>query len=322
MAAAVETLAPQVESYRAELVIAEGGSTDNTDEVLAQLRGRFPWIRVVANPGGHPATGLNRAICATRADVIIRVDAHTRYSPDFIESSLRALAAHPQSAVGGPQSARGNTSFGRAVATAMQSRLGVGPASFRHSKERRAVDTVYLGAYRRELAFHLGGYRAFPSRAGEDADFYRRARDAGFRIFVDPSIRSTYLPRETPSALAKQSYRYGVAKAEIFHHSRGFPSWRPLAPLLLTTATAASVFPRPRARLRARVLLVPGWLSLLFLAGRRADSLPQRLQFVGAAALMQYGYGIGLLVGLLRGRRRTKPLSGLAAGWCPGDSHP
>mgnify|MGYP006202854555 CR=1 FL=1 len=66
----------------------------------------------------------------------------------------------------------GRTGFGRAVAAAMKSPLTMGPGRFHHSVIREEVDTVYLGAMRREWFGTLGGFRAFASGTSEDADIY------------------------------------------------------------------------------------------------------------------------------------------------------
>src|SRR5437867_4273395 len=67
-----------------EAIIADGGSTDGTRHVLEEYSKRPPRIRVTDNPGGIVSTGLNAAIQAARGDVIIRMDVHTEYAPDYI----------------------------------------------------------------------------------------------------------------------------------------------------------------------------------------------------------------------------------------------
>jgi hypothetical protein len=44
----------------------------------------------------------------------------------------------------------------------MRSPLGIGPGAFHHATERRTVDTVYLGAFRRSDFLALGGMRTMP----------------------------------------------------------------------------------------------------------------------------------------------------------------
>ena len=313
VARAIDSLASQIEACDGELVVAEGDSTDRTRAVLHEVSKRVGFLRLVENPEGHPATGLNRAISVARSNVIVRADAHTEYATDYIESCLRILSERAGPAVvGGPLVPRGSTEFGRAVASVMTSPLGVGPGAFHHARRAGPADTVYLGAFPASLARALGGYRAFPSRAGEDADFCARARRAGYEVWLDPAIRSTYRPRESASALALQSWRYGLAKAEILMVSRLLPSWRPLAPAALMAVLArAALVPNGRGS-RSMVAV---WLGSLAFASRSAGPWPQRARFVAAAAVMQTAYGAGSWSGLLRGRTAARPFVGPDAGW-------
>src|SRR5205823_13479484 len=57
-----------------------------------------------------------------------------------------------------------------------------------------------------------------------------RLRRTGGRILLDPSIRSWYFPRETPRALVRQYFNYGVCKASTLAKHSTLPTWRPLAP--------------------------------------------------------------------------------------------
>lgn len=313
--ATIESLIPQIEACDGELIVAEGESTDRTPQILEELSRKHSFVRVVENPGGHPATGLNAAISIARGEVILRADAHSHYAPDYVERSLAVLAQRgPRTLVGGRLEPRADSRFGRAVAEVMTSPMGVGTGAFHHAAEPQFADTVYLGAFQRQLIEAVGGYRAFRSRAGEDADFCARIRRAGFSVWLDPSIRSTYQPRETPSSLASQSWRYGLAKAEILMASGALPSWRPLAPaalvLVLLRAAAASSLHWSR-------LLSCSWIGALWWGGRQSRSATDRLLFVGAAGIMQISYGGGFWAGLLRGRRGTRPLTGEDAGWTP-----
>ncbi|HSK06672.1 MAG TPA: glycosyltransferase family 2 protein, partial [Acidimicrobiia bacterium] len=213
-----------------QVVVADGGSEDGTREKLDVWAGRDERLIVVHNPERRQAPGLNLAAeKATGAD-LVRSDGHTAFAPDYVRASVTALE-ETGGAVGGRMYPVGRTRFGRAVAAAMKSPLTMGPGRFHHSVIREEVDTVYLGAMRREWFETLGGFRAFPSGTSEDADLYFRWRRQGGKVFVDPSISSEYTPRDHPRALWRQYFRYGMGKAEMLWRNGAFPSWRPLAPL-------------------------------------------------------------------------------------------
>lgn len=271
-----------------EILIADGGSTDGTLELIARRR-----VTVIANPLRVQSHGVNLAARQASGEILIRADAHTTYAPDYVSRSVAVLTETGAAVVGGPIRPVGTTRFGKAVAAAMRSRLGIGPGAFHHAERRQEVDTVYLGAFRRSEFLELGGMRALPSGVAEDADLYFRWRQRGGVIIVDPSIRSTYLPRQTPGALWRQFFRYGRGKADMLRVNRRWPSWRPLAPLLLVLGLATGLAIGPLVGWWPLGGLASSWMVVLIIAGRG------RLLVMVAAAIMHLSYGFGLLRGLL-----------------------
>ncbi len=298
--ACLESLTTQEYDGELTIVAAEGGSVDGTPQRLAAWQRRWPGLTVVDNPERVQSAGLNLAAAAAPGEILVRADAHTAYASDYVRRSVEVLLGSGAVAVGGPMRPEGRGAFGRAVAIAMQSKLATGPGKFHHEAEAGPVDTVYLGAFRRADFARLGGFRTFPSGSGEDADLYHRWRRQGGTVLLDPSIRSTYRPRETPAALARQHLRYGHVKGELLYVNGTWPSWRPLAPLVLVvglaaTALLAVVTPWwwPFAALLAL------WLAALLVVAVPAGRLAPAVLL--AAAIMHLAYGAGLVWGLLRG---------------------
>src|SRR2546421_3753389 len=171
---------------------------------------------------------MNTGIAEAKGDVIVRADGHTLYSPDYVRRCLEVLAETGADNVGGPMRPVGTTRFGRAVAAVTSSPLGVGPGKFHYARERLEVDTVYLGCWRRSTLETLGGYDETDLQwAAEDQELNYRLRRTGGRILLDPSIRSWYFPRETPRALVRQYFNYGVCKASTLAKHSTLPTWRP-----------------------------------------------------------------------------------------------
>jgi len=67
-----------------EVIVADGVSTDGTREYLQKMAAQHRRLRVLNNPGRIVSRGLNAAIRAARGEVIVRMDAHSTYAPDYI----------------------------------------------------------------------------------------------------------------------------------------------------------------------------------------------------------------------------------------------
>jgi glycosyltransferase involved in cell wall biosynthesis len=284
-----------------EIVVADGGSTDGTRESL-QARSARGEIVFVDNPERRQWAGLNRAAAAARGDVLVRVDGHSTYSPDYVRRSVLALESSGATAAGGRMVPVSDHPLGRAVAAAMASPWAVGPARYRHQQHASLVDTVYLGAFHKRDFERLGGYRDLPGVA-EDADLYFRWRRQGATVLLDPSITSQYRPRTSWRALARQYFRYGWGKADMLYANRVLPSLRPLAPLgLLAGLTAGMLLAVVASLWWPLVLLVLVWALVLIAIGLgAAGTLPHRLRTMAVTATMQLSYGGGLAGGLIRG---------------------
>lgn len=304
----LDSLAVQDYPGKWSLVVAEGGSTDGTLDLLESWRDRLPDLTIVDNPQRLQSHGLNRAAQAAEADVLVRADAHSTYATDYLRRSVDALQSSDAVAAGGVLRPESRSAFGRAVAIAMRSPLAVGPGKFHHGSRRQAVDTVYLGAFRREDFLAAGGYRAFPSGVAEDADLYYRWRQQGRRVLLDPAIRSAYQPRDAPGSLARQFRLYGLGKADMLFVNGRWPSLRPLGPLALVTGLIVTASLGLAGRWwSAFWALLGSWLVVLGAEMARLATTPATwVRSLAAAAIMHLAYGGGLLQGLLRNPRSVR----------------
>jgi succinoglycan biosynthesis protein ExoA len=280
----LESVAVQTYPNVVEIVVADGGSTDDTPALAAS----FPGVRVLDNPGRIQACGLNRALEVARGEVVVRVDGHCSIEPDYVERCVEVLGATGAAVVGGGMNPVGDTPVRRGIAAAMRSRLGAGPARFHVGGRPGPVDTVYLGAYRRDLALQAGGYA--PDLAiNEDAEFaYRMSRYGD--VWFDPTIRSTYVPRGSLDRVARQFFRYGRGRAATVKRHPGSLRARQLAAPLLVAGLLS-----PWRRQVAAVYAAGVVARSLVEAARDPGAAPA---FAGALPLMHLAWGTGFWLGL------------------------
>src|SRR6476660_1108531 len=77
----------QAQDYPRELIeilVADGRSTDRTREILARLTAEDPRILLVDNPAKLQAAGLGLMVKQATGDVIVRMDVHAEYAPDYV----------------------------------------------------------------------------------------------------------------------------------------------------------------------------------------------------------------------------------------------
>lgn len=233
----------QAQDYPAELIeilVADGRSTDRTRAILAALSAADPRIRMIDNPARLQAAGLGLAVKAATGDVIVRMDVHCEYAPDYVRRCIEALEQTGADNVGGAQRAKAKTAFQRALCAALDSPLGVGNAKYRTAEGEGYVDTVFLGAFRRKV-FETVGLWDPAAITNEDSELNQRILESGGQIYLSKDIIVHYFPRDSFASLAKQYYRYGRGRARTLLKLGGVPTLRPFIPFLTVAGAAATV---------------------------------------------------------------------------------
>jgi succinoglycan biosynthesis protein ExoA len=297
---------------RMEVLVVDGMSGDATRDLVSALARREPHapaVTILDNPAGIVPSALNIGIERAPGDVVIRVDGHTEIAPDYVRRCVEVLRETGAHNVGGPQLGVGDGLLGRATALAANSPFGTGGARFRAADTAGWVDTVYMGAYPREVLRRLGGFDEELVR-NQDDELNFRLVQAGGRIWLDPSIRCVYHSRENLGGFWRQYYEYGKFKVRLMQKRGGLPALRNAGPPLLVLATAASLALAAATRRRPWVAAVLGPYAAANLAAsvaaarRDVPALPALPLAFGA---IHFGYGTGFLAGLWKWRRGLRP---------------
>ena len=265
------------------------------DDATADAAARAE-VTVIPNPSGSTPAGLNRAISASRGDVIVRVDAHSIIPPDYVSRAVRTLEETDAENVGGMQVPVGTSFWERAVAAAMSSPAGSGDARYRIGGPAGPVDTVYLGVFRRSVLEDIGAFDE-TFRRHQDFELNQRIRTAGGVVWFDPELRVEYRPRASLSELARQYFGYGVWKRSFSRTHPGSLQLRQLAPPILVIAVTASL---GLSLVSPWFLLIPGGYSVGLIAAGVVSVPKAGVAAVGvpaALATMHFSWGLGFLIG-------------------------
>ncbi len=282
-----------------EVLIADGHSNDGTAERLAALARGDARLQIIDNPQQITSAALNRAIAACSGELVVRMDVHTEYAPDYVAQCALALALSGATCVGGAWRPVGQGGRQGAIARAFASRFGSGGAASRRVDYSGEVDTVYLGAWRRSELLRLGGFDENLVRNQDDELNLRIVRGGG-RVWQSAAIRSWYTPRASYLALFRQFYQYGYWKVPVIRKHRLPASPRHLVPfgfvMLLGLLALAGLFWLPAWWALAGVVglyAVMAWGNALAVAPR------QPFGVAWAYFCMHAGYGLGFGRGLL-----------------------
>ena len=290
---AVHSILSQDYQGKLEVILAVGPSRDRTLEIAQSISRRDSRVVLVDNPSGRTAAGLNIALNKSQSPVVVRVDGHAHIPNDYLTLIVEILNKTGAVNVGGVMAAVGTTAFERAVAGAMRSPFGVGASRFHTGGEAGIVDTVYLGAFRREALVAIGGFDERFTRA-QDWELNFRLRENGGVVYFDPRLHVTYRPRSTVKALAKQYFEYGRWRRVVSRRHSGTINYRYLAPPFALVGFTLSLI----AGFLLPILFIPAAIYLLFVLAasvRIASSIREYFLLLTVIPTMHFAWGAGFI---------------------------
>ena len=284
-----------------DVTVAVAPSRDGTEQVLADTRIGLP-MHLVDNPAGTTAAGLNIATAASRGEIVVRVDAQARIPPDYIERAVSTLTRTGAANVGGMQRPVGPRGLPAAIAAAMASPFGSGPAAFRRGLRSGPADTVYLGVFDRDVLVEVGCFDESLER-NQDYELNWRLRRQGHTVWLDPSLVVDYVPRDDYPGLASQYFSYGAWKRTMLIRNPGSLRLRQMAPLALVVGLTVSAAELGRGHWRGAAVPVLYAAACAIAASRLRSALPavgDRIRAAVAFAVMHLAWGAGFVAGRAR----------------------
>lgn len=278
-----------------EVVVCDGGSTDDTLSVLESYRQWLPLTIVVA-PGANISEGRNRAIREATGDVIAATDAGVVLSPTWLEELLKPFARESVQVVSGWFEADPYTDFEVVMgATVLPSRQEIDDRTFLPSS--RSV------AFRKSAWETVGGYPEWLSHS-EDLVYDMALRDNFGPFPLADEAVAYFRPRGSLRSFYRQYYAYargdGQANLWPLRHAIRYATYLIALPFILRSIWREKWYGwvllflgvgaytrRPAARLWPNTW---GWRLFPRL---RAFALIPIIRLVGDVAKM-VGYPVGL----------------------------
>lgn len=286
-----------------EVLVADGMSDDGTRDVILALAASNPHLRLIDNPGRIVSTGLNAAIRAARGEIIIRMDAHTEYAPDYVRQCVAVLTETGADNVGGPACTRAEGYRQRAICAAYHSPFSVGGARFHDPSYEGELDTVVYGCWRKTTLLRIGLFDEELVR-NQDDELNLRLLLSGGRLWQSPRVKSWYQPRSSLKALFKQYLQYGYWKVRVIQKHGRPASPRHLVPVLFTLGVAlgwlAGFVHWSLWLIYVGAMMLYGLLSLIFSVRAAVTSGWDLLPLLPMVFLIYHvSYGIGFAWGIL-----------------------
>lgn len=291
-----------------EVILVDGMSEDRTRELVNDYINQYPFIRIIDNPERIVPYAMNRGIEVAKGDIIMRVDAHASYPPNYFPVLVNGLKRLKADNVGSvcKTDVLHRTPKTLAIKEVLGNKFGVGNSTFRTGIDHeQAVETVPFGCWPKEVFEKYGKYDVRLVR-NQDIELNKRILRGGGKIYILPDTYCTYLARETWNALAKNNFANGKWNILTVYYTRMFSSLslRHFIPLLfllsLIVPLALAFIWRPFSLISAASCLA---YLFLFAVVSIKLSIQKHLSFFYLFVtffVLHLSYGWGSLIGILK----------------------
>ncbi|MBL7081101.1 MAG: glycosyltransferase [Candidatus Omnitrophica bacterium] len=217
-----------------EIIIADGGSKDETLSIIKEWQEKYPFIKLIQiKDCPSPAYARNRALESARGDFLFFTDADCAPCPNWIYLILEIFKRDPQIAAVGGEVYTLRVELNNLVEAwcehfrfnMVSPRYGFMGEGYFPDFPRAPKPSDIAGhkayffgtcnvAYRAQVIKQIEA-KFWDNPTGEDMDFTFRHRSKGFKFYFAPQARVNHMHRANLKSLRKVWVTYGQAHAPL-----------------------------------------------------------------------------------------------------------
>ena len=291
-----------------EILFINAMSTDRTRDIIERFiaeKTEFISIRLYDNPKKNQASGFNLGIRNSVGDVILKIDAHSKVTENFVRNNV-ALIQEGESICGGsrPTIVEGRGNWAKILHLVEENMFGSSIANYRNRSQDGYVASIFHGMYKREV-FQRAGLVDEQLGRTEDNELHYRMRNHGYQIRYSPSVLSYQYIRPTFKKMFYQKYSNGFWIGLTSHVQSKCLSLFHYVPCIFVLSIVFSAVLAPFSLLFLSFIVAVYSIFLLTVTlltlVKEKNSL--LLLFPFLLFSIHLAYGCGTIVGLIRGFR-------------------
>ena len=290
-----------------EWIFVDGGSQDNTVDLLKGYQSKYPTlIKILNNPQKIVPYAMNLGIANSCGKYIVRLDAHADYAHDYISKCVYYLETIDAENVGGVAETKSRSYIGNVIAKMLSSKFGVGNSKFRTNGESGYVDTVPFGAFKREVFNKYGGYDERLVR-NQDNEMNYRIRKNGGKIYLANDIHLSYYCRDSVKGIVQMALKNGiwnVITMKLCPGSMGIRHFIPFAFVISIVALALLGFIHWSIWALLGAELVLYFLLDIIFSFKAGGSLKEKTILIALFPIFHISYGVGSLIGIFKSLKK------------------